>query len=794
MKNIIKISAIFCAAALALGLASCTPKGLDTNQYSETAVTLASYGPNPVMRGGTLRFFGSNLQEIVEVQVPGVEPITSIEVVEKGKISEIRVQLPVEGPEVGIVSIVTRDGKVMKTKTELTYTEPIVFESFEAPAVAYPGDEIVFKGDYMNLVSHAIFEGEDATDVVISVSRHEAKTLIPANAITGKVILSDGGEVENLFYSEKDLVIGKPSVTAAAAKDVKVGDGLTVTGSHLEMIKYFLFQKGESFEVFDEFELAKDNKSIVVEVPDWATDGAFKAVSFAGDQFEAGAIKCIMPSQLKAANTPKAGDQLVIEGEDLDVVAKVDLSAAAGAAFTYDAETGAVKVTVPASATEGEAVLYHSNGATVKVAYEIVHPTITEVSPLELYAGDEPVIVKGKDLDLVVSAKIGAKECAIEDQSETSVTLATEVTSVGGKVTLTLANGEELVSEQEVDMMYHSKVIVTERPAGQHIGEIVDLKGTNMDLVESIYVGETKVTKYALRTPEEIQFLMPWAKVGSYDLKFVLFDGDEEFQAEPIEVMLEREFTTYFEGSDAVAWNEVKILTGDQVAALPIGSLLVINYNVMNPVPDGYTQIRMIGAGWSFNPEGSPIYQFDPQGSGIKPGESGVITLTVDADLKSNYASGISLTGNGCVITKAEGIQEISQEVTVFEGPCDMTWGDDGRFGLAYEYFKDLQPGAKLIFYIEHTKDWGQIQINDGWWGANFNFAEIGGSYIKTDIIGTATRVELTLDAENLAIAQTNVGDYAGLNAGTKYASPSGKYSFVIQGSDMRVVSIAVLQ
>lgn len=797
MKNLNKISAIICAAALALGITSCTNKELDTNQYSDTAVTLASMAPNPVVRGGALTFYGSNLQNVVSVTIPGVEPITEIEVLEKGKVSSIRVITPVEGPEVGLVTLKTKDGQELTSRSELSYKEGIVFESFEVTTPAYPGDVITLKGDYMYLAHHVIFPGGTEVEIEEEPERHEAKVVIPADAVNGKLIISDNGTVEGLFYSPEDLVMGKPTVKKAAVKNVKVDDVLTVTGQHLEMISYFKFLKNgaegpETFGV-DEFVYGEDGKSITVLVPAQAIDGEFIAVSFQGDEFPAGEIKCTMPTALSAAPNPvKAGEILTVSGKDLDVVEVVNFDGGAGAGFTL--KDGKLEITVPVTAKEGDVTLVHANGNTVTVPFTLVVPEITGIAPLELYAGDEDVVVTGTDLDLVIKATIGTKEAAIKEITETKIVLATDVTSVGGKIKLDLANGSQIVSEDEVVMLYHSKVIVTERPAAQHIGEEVVLKGTNMDLVESIFVGEQKVTKYSLRTADEIRFIMPWLKIGSYELKFVLYDGDEEVQADPIEVLLERLFTTFYEGSEAVAWNEVAILTADQVATLPLGSLLVINYTVMDPIPDGYTQIRMIGAGWSFNPEGSPVYQFDPAGSGIQPGEDGVITLTVDADLKSNYVNGISLTGNGCIITKAEGIQDISQEVTVFEGPCDMTWGDDGRFGLAYEFFKDLTPGAQLIFYIEHTKDWGQIQINDGWWATSYNFAEIGGSYIKTDIIGTETRVVLTLDAENLAIAQTNIGDYAGLVAGTKYASPSGKYSFVLQGSDMRVLSIAVLQ
>ena len=107
MKNIFRLSILF--AALVCSAAACSNEELDTAQYSGKQVRLVSYGPNPVMRGGALTFIGSNLDKIVEVDVPGVEPLTQIEVVSSGKQSEIRVVLPAEGPEVGKITLKSSD-------------------------------------------------------------------------------------------------------------------------------------------------------------------------------------------------------------------------------------------------------------------------------------------------------------------------------------------------------------------------------------------------------------------------------------------------------------------------------------------------------------------------------------------------------------------------------------------------------------------------------------------------------------------------------------------------------------
>lgn len=783
MKNIIRISAIAFAAALILGITGCQKVALDTAQYSDDAVTLASYGPNPVMRGGQLRFFGSNLQQIVEVNVPGVEPITAIEVVQAGKVSEIRVTLPVEGPEVGIVSIKAKDGAVYKTKKELTYTEPIVFESFEVAEPAYPGDVITLKGDYMYLVKHVVFEGGTSVDVQEGATRHEAKVVIPADAVSGKIIISDGAEVENLLYSEKDLTIGKPSVTKLANMSVKPGDEITFTGTHLEMLRTIKFIKlNETFDL-DVFNVV-DGK-ITVAVPDIAMDGVIEAVSYAGDSFPIVEIECIMPSDVEATNVPKAGTQLIFKGEDLDIVSRVDLAGAEYAAFEFVEDM--IKVGVSATVTEGTAKLFHPNGNFVEAAYTIVHPTITGVSPLDVYAGDEPIVVEGTDLDLAVKAQIGPKEVEITSKTETSITLATNVTSVGGCVTLTLANGEVVGSTQEIIMRYHSKVIVTSRPAAQHIGQEVVIKGQSLDLVETIFIGDTKVTQYGLRTPEEIRFLMPWCKVGSYELKFQLYDGDVEIQADPIEVLLELAVKTIWEGEWACgSWGGNQDLAWggyDWSTARP-GDVLTFEFELSGP--DAWHQLDLRhGDSWGNLPT-----------SGFQELSEGqtYATYTLDAatiaDLVAN--SGLVITGTSYILKKVTISSEIPQEITVYQGPCNLTWDDTGRFGIAMTYFEQCAPGSKLIFYINQNGKWGQIQINDGGWGnGDMKFAELGNdAYIKPDFIAAdVTRVELTLTEAILSHILATPGDYFGINTQTG----DGRCGMVIQGSDWTIESVAIL-
>ena len=131
-------------------LTSCSEDDLVTNQYQK-GVALNVFGPSPVVRGGTLRFLGSNLDQVAQVIIPGVDPITNIEVVQAGIPSEIRVVVPKDGPEIGKIQLIDKTGKVLTTQTELTYTEDIEFEKF-TPEDVMAGQEITIIGDYLNLI------------------------------------------------------------------------------------------------------------------------------------------------------------------------------------------------------------------------------------------------------------------------------------------------------------------------------------------------------------------------------------------------------------------------------------------------------------------------------------------------------------------------------------------------------------------------------------------------------------------------------------------------------------------
>lgn len=759
MKNIFRLSILF--AALVCSAAACSNEELDTAQYSGKQVRLVSYGPNPVMRGGALTFIGSNLDKIVEVDVPGVDPLTQIDVVSSGKQSEIRVVLPAEGPEVGKITLKSSDGKVFTTETELEYTEPIVLDKFTTSKTpAMPGDEVKLQGDYMNLVVSVTFEG-GAVAQVKNIDRHNASVIIPSSAITGKIVLSDEGEIANLIYSDNELQIGDPTVSSVKSSAWKRGNEATISGAYLDMIKEVKLV-GDVTVAAEDLTVSKDGKTLTFNIPAEAQSGDVNAVSYAGKTFKAGTATMVVPTSLKAEPSPvKAGSNLVISGKDLDVVNTVEFPSA-GTLPVFELSNGKITATVPSTATEGNVKLKMANGDEAEVAFTLVKPVVTKVSPTELMAG-ESIVVEGTDLDLISSATLGGKAVEIADANEdgTRLVLTTTASSVSGKIVLTQFNGETVAPESDIKLTYDSYIVVNELPSAEHIGATVTLKGENFMMIENIFIGEAKVVTYTARSDKEISFIMPYNTIGTYDIVFKLLNGDTETCPSRIGVLLEQKFIKAWEGSCAITWNDGGrvLVPASNFLDVKAGSKMRLYYTYNGPT---WCQAQLNYGDWSgvvFPELGKnvlipqDIFGWNDNGEVSRCTE---VTLTQeildniqakkgDAEEKQNL--GFIIQGSDITFTKIEIVQEIPQEKTIWKGTFAAgSWG--GNQDLAWGGFdwSTVKAGQKLIFTL--TQDTAQT-----YWQFSLRHGEGWGELpekVFEEMTESQTRVEVVMTQTNL--------------------------------------------
>ena len=790
MKNIFRYS-ILLALCSFVGLVSCTREEISTDQFSDDAVVFGAFAPNPVVRGAELRIMGSNLDRIVEVQIPGSEPITEIEVVSSGRVSEIRVVTPSAGAEdasvTGPVVITDNAGNTYESKAELTFTEGIVLDSF-SPAAAMPGDEVTVKGDYLYNVQQIVLNnGVYVTgDQITAKSRRELKFIVPSNAVTGPVTIGDvdennnpDGLIPNNVPSKEELVIGDPTVKSADRGAVKAGDQITVKGEYLHMIAAANFGG-----VAVDYTVAEDGKSLVASLPATAVDGDFILVSFAGKEFNAGAYTTVVPTNvaIAAESRYKAGLNAVVTGKDLDLVTGAAL---AGTALEYGYADGKITFAIPAAAVDGTVVLTLANGKTVETeAIELVKPVITEVTPLELFAGDENITVKGSDLDLVVGATLGGRDAEFEYANDV-ITVKTALTSVSGKVALSLENGVTVESADEVTVKYHSKVIVTEMPAMQHIGQEVVLKGSNFSLVENIFIGDVKVTQYSIRTDEEVRFLMPWNKAGMYNISFHLFEGDVETVATQIEVGLELDIKTIWEGSMYISWSGMSDLSwgGYDWSTVKPGTVLTAYFD-LDPGFDWW-QVRFGNGSWSSIPSGMAAGDNIPMVAGATYYS---LTLTADDINALVNEGGLVMTGTNYTLTKLTLTSEISQEVTLWEGELIADDWTNQPYALSDAGLELQQAGAQagqvINFYLEPIDPAWKLEIVEGHWGPTYcSYCSVGndtegGKFTEYDLAANGGKLKVTLTQAMLDAA---------------FVQQWWGGTFVLNGDNVKVTKITLL-
>ena len=440
-----------------LSLTSCNEDDLVTNQYQK-GVALNVFGPSPVVRGGTLRFLGSNLDMVTQVIIPGVDPITDIEVVKSGIPSEIRVVVPKDGPEVGLIKLVDKTGKVMATQTELTYTEDIEFEKF-TPEEAMAGQEITIVGDYLNLIHMVEFaDGVQVGEKAFTQhDRYTIKVIVPEEAQTGKIKLYDvdltaqAPDAEdasyNIIQSEKTLQVGTPiaakikgraEVDAQGTITAKQGETITISGSYMNLVSGVKIGGVEASDV----EVAKDGKSVTATLPAEAPDGEIALVCKSGVEVPVGTLTTVAPTELKAdADVVKAGSTLTISGKDLDVVTSVSFPNA-GQVNEIEVSSTSLSVNVPTKAQEGDLTLSMANGKTVTTTYALVKPTATSYNNNPASAGSI-LVITGTDLDLITSVAFGASVQKDVEVSEDGKNLTVQIPLDGesGKPVLSLDNG-----------------------------------------------------------------------------------------------------------------------------------------------------------------------------------------------------------------------------------------------------------------------------------------------------------------------------------------------------------------
>ena len=657
MKKISKIFAMLVVALVGLSLTACSDgDDLSTDQYGND-ISLQSFGPCPVLRGGTLYLYGTNLDQIESVTLPGADPITAIETLQSGRNSKISILVPAEKCEPGQIVLKTKKGGEITSVSPITYREDIEITKFyvgnEGTMVGNVGDVVTIKGDYLNLMHGVIFAGSDTIKEAEfeSHDRYTIQVKIPVEARTGVITLTDTIKDGTSLETKEELTINTPEATPIKDRNIKAGEVLSIKGASFDQIASVKFE-GATVDAAD-FK-SQSAAEITVAVPAKATDGTFYVVTKSGIEVPVGNIITVVPTQLVATPNPvKNGAELTITGKDMDLITGIAFPNAATSQLNK-VETTKVTSTVPEDAQEGDITLSLANGKTVTVAYTLVKPTVASCTPAAITAG-EKTIIKGADLDLVKSITFpGDAEMTVDDFKGTTNAIAVTVPAAcaGSGFVLNLKNGTTVEEKNMLTIKAASDPAVSQPVYSAMIGTETTIEGKNFNNAEAVYLGKVKVTKFKNRTNTSMTFTVPNnAVAGECDLIMVGPDGTRytvgKFNVLPQEIVLwsGKVGPTNWSGDKTV------LLTDAMKAELKAGRTLGLD--IERDATQTYWQIEVCGSWWT----GLPCFQKAYAG-----GERAIIDVAsydqisatleqADIDILTQQGSFL-FVGNGVYVTR----------------------------------------------------------------------------------------------------------------------------------------------
>ena len=552
MKKISKIFAMLVVALVGLSLTACNDgDDLSTDQYGND-ISLQSFGPCPVLRGGTLYLYGTNLDQIESVNLPGADPITAYETLQSGYNSKISIKVPDEKCETGQIVLKTKKGGEITSISPITYREDIEITKFfvgsEGTMVGNVGDVVTIKGDYLNLMHGVIFAGSDTIKEAefVGHDRYTIQVKIPAEARTGVITLTDTIKDGTSLETKEELTINTPEATPIKDRNIKAGEVLSIKGSSFDQIVSVKFE-GATVDAAD-FK-SQSAAEITVAVPAKATDGTFYVVTKSGIEVPVGNIITVVPTELVATPNPvKNGAELTITGKDMDLITGIAFPNAATSELKK-VETTKVTATVPEDAQETTKegtgiILSLANGKTVTVAYTLVKPTVASCTPAAITAG-EKTIIKGTDLDLVASITFpGDVEQTVEKfaaQNANAIAVTVPAACAGTGFKLNLKNGTTIEVKDALSIKAATDpAIASITPGEATAGSTITITGKNFQNIQNLYIGSYKVNRYTSRTNTEIVCQVPAnAEVGTYKIVMEDPDGNKiegpEFKVVPAE-------------------------------------------------------------------------------------------------------------------------------------------------------------------------------------------------------------------------------------------------------------------
>ncbi|MCH5247521.1 MAG: hypothetical protein J1E99_05115 [Muribaculaceae bacterium] len=708
------------ALAGAVALTSCNDDKdeFSTEQYTG-GIKLNVWGPSPVARGGELRFLGSGMNYVTGITLPGSGKITDLKLISN---EEVRITVP-QNAEPGYVTVHTSEGDIT-TLTELTFLEPISMESF-SPLTVKPGEALTIKGEYLNNIHEVIFS-EDKTNADVTVleedflthSRNEITLIVPAEAKTGAVILSDANEeMPNWIISDNNINIVLPQVNSIQEiASANPGDVITISGKDLDLVVAVMMANGE----YIDFSYSGDSRASGVEgtitfvIPENACEGAIVLITASDIQIVAVNIGECQPENLvvNPATGVRGNDEIKISGINLQMVASVEVPSSSGNISVEPSSltSNELVFTFPENGKGGEILLVLKGGSQVAVEIETAKPEILTTD--ELPAGAK-VTLYGHNLDLLTSIAFqGGVTAVVESAEADNAVVEIPVQAVSGTATLNMANGES--STWDALIASPTGAYVVSGPGEEEelmAGSVMQLVIGNADMLESVLVNGESVQ--FIVNGENLWVSLPNTCGKGTKVTLQSTDGSSLTYTYDVTPATHVGKTIWSGMVDLAGWAEKIYVEKDQFEGAPAGAVMTFHISAYS----GF-QIQLNNCNWSsFATLAEWENWADMTEISIELTQDILDELLLSDDGWSNNA--LIAQGDGCIVTEITLEWENSLETTIWEGSWENA-GWAGNQDLAWGGFdwSTVKAGSILRTYCTPL-------VGDGeWWCISFRHGD----------------------------------------------------------------------
>jgi hypothetical protein len=620
------------------------------------------------------------------------------------------------------------------------------FESF-GPSPALRGGKLTFIGKNMDKVTKIILpDNIEITDIEVIDNEH-IKITIPQNAQVGYVkLITPNGE----FTSKTLLTYTEPiSITKIAPSPIKAGEKLTIEGDYLNLIQKVVFK--ENVEILCKDFVTWERAKIELILPREAQSGIIILADTAAIPLELESemeLQVVLPSVENTLNltNKKPGDVITVPGADLDLVEEV--LSPDGESIPFEVADNVLSFILPTGITDGAIVMVAASGVRVAVAnIGMAVPSELVVTPTtDIKAGDE-ISIKGINMDLVTTLVFPGLTDPVTptSKSATEIKVTMPEAAISGDLVLNTASGNKVT----VAIVTLKPEVLAYNPSPVAAGSSVELQGKHLDLVVSVTFGGNKKVEVYTTTADKLSVTVPVdAETGKITLTM---KNGETVECSSLEIT-----------KPVFAYIPVLPGSDEEIKAGTIWAVDIEN-------GDKLTDVQVNGSTTQYILQGSKLYILIPNNAG---GNTKVKLISSNGEVEYT----INVIGSSSI------------ETIVFQGPVDLTWGDDGRAVVPSSAFDGVGAGSILKIYFTQKEAWGQAQINDGGW-AQIPWPELGGSgTITTDTYGDKSvgEQEFVLTQDILNLLDSKKGIY-----GTY--SDTDPVSIIIQGSDWIITKISII-